>query len=88
MFSHQRRGRLGAQERPGEIDLQHALQSSSDVSSNGANTAIAGIVDQRIEPAETPLDFGDRARHRPGIGDVAMQPQRLAGGVKRCDALP
>ena len=47
----------------------------------------AGIVDQRVEPAESPLDFAESARHRLRIGDVAMQAEGMIGRRQRFDAL-
>ena len=45
----------------------------------------AGIVDQRVEPAEARADLGDRGRHGGGVGDVAMQRQRGVGVGQRRD---
>ena len=62
------------------------FQSASDVSINGANTAIAGVVDQRVEPSEAPFDFGEGRRNRIRIGDVAVQGQRVVGPRQRLHA--
>jgi hypothetical protein len=82
MLAHQRHGRLGAQERPGEIDLQHPPPVRIGRLQQRREHRDPGIVDQRVEPAKTPFDLGDRAGHRPRIGDIAMQPERIAGSAQ------
>jgi hypothetical protein len=42
-----------------------------------------GIVDQRVEPAEADAHRRHRRRHQAGIGDVALQRQRIVGGLQR-----
>ena len=61
MLAHQRRRRLGAQERPGEVDGEHPVPVLVGGLQQRREHRDAGIVDQRIEPAEAPLDGMHRA---------------------------
>ena len=59
--AHQRRRGLRAQKRSGEIDRQHARPVFVGHLEDRLEDGDAGIVDQRVEPAES---FGDGARRR------------------------
>ena len=63
-IAHQRSGRLRAQERPGEIDRQHARPILKGVVEDRLKDRNAGIVDESIEPAEFLRDGCKRARQR------------------------
>ena len=77
MLAHQRRRRLGADKRPGEVDLQDAAPVFIRGVEQRREHRDAGIVDQRVEPAEACAHRRHGVRHRVGIGDVAMQFQRV-----------
>jgi hypothetical protein len=76
---HQGRRRLGAQKRPGEVDRQDAAPVVIRGVEQGREHRDAGIVDQCIEPTEALVHRRHGIRHRLGIGDVAMQRQRVVG---------
>ncbi len=79
MFAHQRRGCLGAKERPGEIDRQHPAPVVLGSLQQRCEHRDPGVVDERIEPAESLAGPCYRVRHRARVGDVAMQRDRGIG---------
>jgi hypothetical protein len=85
MFAHQRRGRLGAKERPGQVDGQHPAPVLVGCFQQRREHRDPGIIDQRIEPAEAPAHRVHRGRDRAGVGDVARQRQRAFRVGQCCD---
>ena len=70
-------------ERPGEVDRQHPVPVVVGGFQHRREHGDAGIVDQRVEPAEALSISCHRGRHRIGIGDVAMQGNRIVG-IRKC----
>ena len=84
LVAHQRRGGLRAQERSGEIDGEHARPVLVGDVENRLEDGDAGIVDQRVEPAELrSATIVERARDACGIGDVAGEWRGDVGLVER-----
>ena len=79
MLAHQRRRRLGAQERPGEVDREDAIPVLVRGVEQRREHRDPGIVDQRVEPAKTFAQRVHRRCHGLRIRDVAMQRQRVVG---------
>ena len=79
MLAHQGRRRLGAEKGPGEIDFQDPAPVRVGSFEQRREHRDAGIVDERVEPAEPPRHLGHRRRHAAGIGNVASQRQRVVG---------
>jgi hypothetical protein len=87
VLAHQGRGRLGAQERPGEIDRKHPLPVRIGGFQQRREDRDAGIVDQRIQPAEARAQRLHRLMHRLSVGDIAMQRQRTVRVFKACNRI-
>jgi hypothetical protein len=84
--AHQRGRRLRAQKRSGEIDRQHARPVLVRDVEDRLEDSDAGIVDQRIEPAEFFGDGRERAGDARGIGDIAYKRERDVWFVQRCES--
>ncbi len=85
MFAHQGRRRLGADKRPGEVDLQDAAPVFIRGVEQRREHRDAGIVDQRVEPAEVTVHRRHGIRHCARIGNIAMQRQRVVSVRKVSD---
>ena len=81
--AHQRRGGLCAQEGSGEIDGEHARPVLVSHVEDRLEDGDAGIVDQRVEPAELRGGDLEGARNAVCVGDVAMDGDGRAGLVER-----
>jgi hypothetical protein len=68
-----------------EIDREHAIPVFIAGLHQRREHRNAGIIDERVQPAEAPADGGDRSRHRGGVGDVAGKRERMVGGFERGD---
>ena len=79
--AHQRRRGLRAQERAGEIDRQHARPVLVGDVEDRLEDGDAGIVDQRVEPAEFLRDGVEGAGHALRVGDVAGRCARVTSGL-------
>jgi hypothetical protein len=76
IVAHQRRRGLGAQERPGQVDRQHARPVFVSHVEDRLEDGDAGIVDQRIEAAESLDEVVESKLHARGVRYVAFNCHR------------
>ena len=84
-IAHQRGGGLRAQKWAGEVDRQHARPVFVSHFEDRLEDGDAGIVDQRVEPAEFFRDGVDGARNAGGVGDVAFNGDGDIGLAERLE---
>ena len=83
----------GDQERPGRLGLQHVakgggrhlpewLRLRHEPRVDGPHPD-PGVVDQEVQAAEQLVGAVDRRRHRAGVADVELEPQRSAAQLRR-----
>ncbi len=79
LVTHDRRHRLGHQERTGEVDRQDALPILQRHVEQRLEHRDAGIVDQRIDAAELPMGLLHGDLDRSWVGDIGLERQ---GGIR------
>jgi hypothetical protein len=74
-------GLLRAEERTGEVDVDHALPVGQLEFLEGHGRSVpAGVVDQEVEPAVGLADGGEQGLHRSRVGDVGGDGEAVVTG--------
>ena len=84
---HQPDRLLGAEKSAGQVDPHDPCHSSKDNSSIGTGRARAGIVEQKVQPAEAFAQAREQKLNGMGIGNIGRLDQAIAafaGGLIQC----